>query len=123
MHIFNMNTCPFLSFLSQKHLSLIVLILLLIIPNMVYATENSISTEDILKSQQDSLNINSFIEEADKYTEEIYTDIDMGELFSSAITGDIDNETIIKSILKAIRRRGIRRYNSTCKYSSYHSYT
>ena len=123
MHIFNMNTCPFLSFLSQKHLSLIVLILLLIIPNMVYATENSISTEDILKSQQDSLNINSFIEEADKYTEEIYTDIDMGELFSSAITGDIDNETIIKSIFKAIRRRSIRRYNSTCKYSSYHSYT
>lgn len=107
MHIFNMNTCPFLSFLSQKHLSLIVLILLLIIPNMVYATENSISTEDILKSQQDSLNINSFIEEADKYTEEIYTDIDMGELFSSAITGDIDNETIIKSIFKAIRRRNI----------------
>ena len=107
MYIFHSNTCPFLSFLSQKHLSLIVLILLLIIPNMVYATENSISTEDILKSQQDSLNINSFIEEADKYTEEIYTDIDMGELFSSAITGDIDNETIIKSIFKAIRRRSI----------------
>lgn len=126
MYIFHSNTCPFLSFLSQKHLSLIgiiVLILLLITPNNVYATENSISTEDILQSQQDALNINSFIEEADKYTEDIYADIDMGELFSSAITGDIDNETIIKSILKAIRRRGLRRYNSTCKYSSYHSYT
>ena len=109
MYIFHSNTCPFLSFLSQKHLSLIliVLILLLIIPNKIYATENSISTEDILQSQQDALNINSFIEEADKYTEDIYADIDMGELFSSAITGDIDNETIIKSILKAIRRRGI----------------
>lgn len=110
MYIFHSNTCPFLSFLSQKHLSLIgiiVLILLLITPNNVYATENSISTEDILQSQQDALNINSFIEEADKYTEDIYADIDMGELFSSAITGDIDNETIIKSILKAIRRRGI----------------
>lgn len=90
---------------------------------MVYATENSISTEDILKSQQDSLNINSFIEEADKYTEEIYTDIDMGELFSSAITGDIDNETIIKSIFKAIRRRSIWCSNSTCKHLSYHSNT
>ena len=123
MHIFNMNNCPFLSFLSQKHLLLIVTILILIIPNMVFATENTISTDDILKSQQDSLNINSFIEEADKYTEDIYADIDMGELFSSAITGNIDNETIIKSILKAIRRRGLRRYNSTCKYSSYHSYT
>ena len=91
----------------MKRIILFLIILILFIPNNVHATEESISTEDILESQQDSLNINSFIEEADKYTEEIYTDIDMGELFSSAITGDIDNETIIKSIFKAIRRRSI----------------
>ena len=70
----------------MKKILLIVLLLLYFIPNLVYATEESLSQEDIIKSQQESLDINSFIEEADKYTEDVYQDIDMGELFSSAIT-------------------------------------
>ena len=64
--------------------------------------EEQISQEDILQSQQDNLEIDSFIKEADKYTLEVYEDIDIGELFSSAITGDIDNESILKSILNAV---------------------
>lgn len=64
--------------------------------------EEQISQEDILQSQQDNLEIDSFIKEADKYTSEVYEDIDIGELFSSAITGDIDNESILKSILNAV---------------------
>ena len=48
----------------------------------------------------------SFIQEADKYTQDVYEDLDMGELFTSAISGNIDNETIINSIIRAIRRRG-----------------
>lgn len=91
----------------MKKIIIFLIILLLFIPSFTYASDESISTEDILESQQDSLNINSFIEEADKYTGEIYEDIDMGELFSSAISGNIDNETIIKSIIKAVRRRSI----------------
>lgn len=70
----------------MKKILLIVLLLLYFIPNLVYATEESLSQEDIIKSQQESLDINSFIEEADKYTKDVYQDIDMGELFSSAIT-------------------------------------
>ena len=64
--------------------------------------EEQISQEDILQSQQDNLEIDSFIKEDDKYTSEVYEDIDIGELFSSAITGDIDNESILKSILNAV---------------------
>ena len=70
----------------MKKILLIVLLLLYFIPNLVYATEESLSQEDIIKSQQESLDINSFIEEADKYTKDVYQDIDIGELFSSAIT-------------------------------------
>ena len=91
----------------MKKVVFILLFLLIIISNNVQATENTLSQEDIFKSQQESLGINSFIEEADKYTGDIYGDIDMGELFSSAITGNIDNETIFKSILKALRWRSI----------------
>lgn len=86
---------------------ILILLFILILPNNVQATENTLSQEDIIESQQESLGINSFIEEADKYTGDVYEDIDMGELFSSAITGNIDNETIFKSILKALRWRSI----------------
>lgn len=86
---------------------ILILLFILILPNNVQATENTLSQEDIIESQQESLGINSFIEEADKYTGDVYEDIDMGELFSSAITGIIDNETIFKSILKALRWRSI----------------
>ena len=91
----------------MKKIVVILLILLLFLPSFVSAEDETITEEEIMQSQQDNLDINSFIEEADKYTEDVYKDIDMGELFSSAITGDIDNETIFKSILQALRRRGI----------------
>ncbi len=81
---------------------IIVLIILFFTPNIVYGTEESVSEDEILETQQENLNINSFIKEADKYTEDVYKDIDIGELFSSAITGKIDNETIFKSILNAV---------------------
>lgn len=90
----------------MKKIILISMLLLCFIPNMVYASNETISQDEIMESQQESLDINSFIEEADKYTGDVYEDIDMGELFSSAITGNIDNETIFKSILNALRWRG-----------------
>ncbi len=60
------------------------------------------SQQEILESQQDSLNISSFIKEAQKYTENTFEDINLNDLFTSAITGKIDNETIFKTIFKII---------------------
>lgn len=86
----------------MKKIIILLIMLILFIPNIVYATNETISQEDIIESQQETLGISSFIEEADKYTKEVYEDIDMGELFSSAISGNIDNETILKSILNSL---------------------
>ena len=91
----------------MKKVIVILILLLLFIPNFANAESDTLTEEEIMQSQQDNLDINSFKEEADKYTEDVYQDIDMGELFSSAITGNIDNETIFKSILHALRRRSI----------------
>lgn len=63
---------------------------------------NETSTEDILESQKDSLNISGFLEEADKYTSDLYRDMDVGEIFNKAIKGEIDNESIIKRFLSII---------------------
>lgn len=107
----------------MKKVILLLIILFVFAPNVVNANDISISANEVLQSQQDTLDIESFIEEADKYTEDVYADIDMGDLFSSAITGNIDNETIFKSILNALRRRSIRRYYGFREHLSNYSNT
>ena len=93
--------------MKKVMLLFLTFIAIIILPNNVQATNETINSENIMKSQQEILNINSFIKEADKYTQNVYEDLDMGELFSSAITGSVDNKTILNSILNAIRRRNI----------------
>lgn len=62
--------------------------------NIAYSVE-----DDIIQSQQASLNIGSFISQANKYTEEVFPDLDAGQLLASAIKGDIDNNQIFQKIL------------------------
>ena len=78
----------------------IIFMFFISVPQTTYAenSEDNVSLEDILQSQQDSLNISSFLKEAEKYTESVYEDINVNELFSSALTGKIDNEKIFKGI-------------------------
>ena len=85
----------------MKKILILVMLMLMLFTNISNASDE-LSQEEIMESQQESLNIDDFIEEADKYTQDIYSDIDMSELFSSAITGTIDNETIFRSILNIL---------------------
>ncbi|MCI9039151.1 MAG: stage III sporulation protein AE [Clostridia bacterium] len=81
---------------------LIAFLFMFFISPISYAEEEPASQEEILSSQQDSLNISSFIKEAQKYTTDTFEDLDLGNLFSSAITGNIDNETLLKAFSKMI---------------------
>ena len=60
------------------------------------------SQEEIIQTQKDSVNIGKFIEEAKKYTSNVFDDVDYNELLNSAITGNIDNEKLGKGILNVI---------------------
>lgn len=57
------------------------------------------STDEIISSQMDALNLSSFINEGQKYTEDIFPDIDLNQLLNSAIRGEVDNKGIYKGIL------------------------
>ena len=57
------------------------------------------SNEDIIESQEKQLNISNFIQEADKYTNEQFENIDIKNLLNSAIKGEIDNSVFYKNIL------------------------
>lgn len=59
---------------------------------------NDVSNSDIIDSQMESLNISGFINEADEYTKDVFSNTDMGELLNSAISGQVDNKEIMLSI-------------------------
>ena len=65
----------------------------------IFIIHNVYSTDEIISSQMDALNISSFINEGEKYTEDIFPDINLNDLLNSAIRGEIDNKGIYKGIL------------------------
>ena len=75
---------------------------LCLISNFSFASETEISTQEILKSQQEDLNISEFIKEAQIYADENFEGININDLFSAAITGNIDNNMLIKAILSIV---------------------
>ena len=79
----------------MKKALIIFVLLLLSIGN------NSIAmSEDIIEAQKDSLKISSFIDEAQQYTKDIFPDININDLLTSAIKGDIGNKNFFNGIFK-----------------------
>ena len=83
-------------------IKILLLLIIICIQTISLAQTETIEQSEILESQQKTLNISSFIEEAKKYSSNVYKDIDFNELFNSAITGNINNKTIINDILKIL---------------------
>lgn len=83
-------------------IKILLLLIIICIQTISLAQTETIEQSEILESQQETLNISSFIEEAKKYSSNVYKDIDFNELFNLAITGNINNKTIINDILKIL---------------------
>ena len=66
----------------------------------IFGTSISIAdTEDeVINSQMDSFNISNFIDEANKYSNDILQDIDIQELLNNAIKGELDTNQLLKNI-------------------------
>ncbi len=78
----------------MKKVVFIIILILILGTNISFA-----DTEDnVINSQMDSFNISNFINEANKYTEDILEDVDIGELLNNAIKGEIDNNELLKNI-------------------------
>ena len=75
---------------------LILVLLLILIPN------NSIATEQIINDQMEALNLSSFITEGEKYTKETFPDLNVEELITNSLTGQIDNSILYKALLKGL---------------------
>lgn len=81
----------------MKKLVFIIFFFLLMCHNsLVYGG----STNEVLKEQEESLGISSFIKESEKYTEGIFEDVDLNTFYKSALTGKINGNGILDGILK-----------------------
>lgn len=87
----------------KKIVMIITFIAVLISSNISYAD----TQDELLKTQQESLNISSFLKEVEKYTSSIYEDINVKDMFNLALTGKIDNEKLFKSILNILGKEVI----------------
>ena len=80
------------------------IILLIAIITYIFPTVSKAETdeESILTSQADTLGISTFLSDSKKYTEDTFGDIDISELFTKSITGNIDNSTIINIVFSLL---------------------
>lgn len=78
----------------MKKVVFIIILILILGTNISFAD----TEDDVINSQMDSFNISNFINEANKYTEDILEDVDIGELLNNAIKGEIDNNELLKNI-------------------------
>ena len=75
---------------------LILIILLITIPNISFATE------EIIEDQLEALNLSTFITEGEKYTKEVFPEIDVKEMITQSLTGKIDKGIFYKAILSIL---------------------
>ena len=100
--------------MAKKIIIVIITTYFLALPKIAYATdsiengdtklsdnsENDYQMENYLKEAEDTYNVGDFINESKKYT----NDIDIGDIYKSSLTGKVDNNKIIKVVLKICSR-------------------
>ena len=86
----------------MKRFLLILFIILTIYPISYVRAENL--TQQMIKEEQDTFGISDFVKETDKYTNDFFDDINISDVLNSAITGKVDNNSILKKILNLFCR-------------------
>ena len=102
------------SFLKKQLFLLLIVFVVQFIsfPILTYASGTTLSgdteeirddvLEDIISEQKSTLNISTFIKEANDYTKKTFPDFDASEVLNSALTGKVNNEGIFYKILNLI---------------------
>ena len=83
--------------MNKHKLYILIIFFLAILSSKVYATD---MTTEMIKEEQENFGISEFLDETQKYTKDFLDDIKISDLLNSAITGKIDNNSILKKIIK-----------------------
>ncbi len=79
----------------------IVVIVFILIPKFVYA-ENAIDLGTIIEQQESTFGINDFLKQCEKYAPDFINDLNVSNIFQDAVTGNIDNKRIFKSVFNKL---------------------
>ena len=79
--------------------------------------------DEFLNSQKNALGITDFLQNAKKYTETSFPNLNIDEIFSNAISGNINNDFLNNNLLNFARKRAETNnwtYDNSfnCNYSS-----
>lgn len=74
----------------------IVIIFIVLFTTKVQAIE---STTDIIDEQASNFGLNDFIKETEKYSGDFFEDINISDMINSAISGNVNNNTIFKKVI------------------------
>ena len=85
--------------MKKAYIILLIALVTYIFPSVSKAYENE---ESILESQTDSLGISTFLSDSKKYTEDTFGNIDIQEIFTKSLSGNLDNNAIIKIIFSLL---------------------
>ncbi|MBR0426938.1 MAG: stage III sporulation protein AE [Clostridia bacterium] len=81
-----------------------ILLHILIIFFLIFFSATKVNAESLtsqmIQQEKESFGISSFIDETKKYTNDFFEDMNISDVLNSAITGEIDNNKILKKILK-----------------------
>ena len=73
-----------------------LIILLITIPSISFATE------EIIEDQLETLDLSTFIAEGEKYTKDVFPEIDIQELITQSFQGKIDKGILYKAMLSIL---------------------
>lgn len=68
------------------------------IESKVKIAEENTEQKNIISSQTDALGISTFLSDSEKYTEETFGELDINDIFTKSLSGEIDNNTIMNII-------------------------
>ena len=82
----------------KKRLIYIFIILFIFFPSLNVNAESL--TSKMIQEEKEKFEINDFINEAEKYTNDFLEDTSISDMITSAINGKIDNNQMLKKLLK-----------------------
>ena len=84
---------------KTTYIFLLVILIMFLISSNYFKTYGSNETNSILESQMEALNLSSFIKEGEKYTKDVFPEVNLRNFFNLSISGNIDNSGVLNGIL------------------------
>lgn len=86
----------------KKIVIIFIISILIYIPNSNATDEAQVTSQDIIQSQMEDLNLGDFVNKSKEYSGEFMEDVDVGDFLTAAVSGKLDNSPFFKKVLNIL---------------------